>query len=256
MNGPTKILIGAVGTCLLAWSNHSIAGAGERFAGLLQDRAQTVLVSGGMDGITVKAARDPALSRTLILSGDKSETDRQTAIAAVRAVPGAGAVRWAGESGASPVMADAAPAGTDAVVATPKAVADCQQTFDTLVASDTITFRAGSAYINPANDAFLDKVADAAETCGGTRIEVAGHTDTTGSAAINRTMSEARAKAVMADLVKRGVPEQRLSAKGYGSDRLKNTADGTAAENRRIEFDVSAAPNAGPATASTTDNGT
>src|SRR5665648_567630 len=49
-----------------------------------------------------------------------------------------------------------------------------------------------------------------------TKIEVQGHTDDRGSKQLNEKLSQARANSVMAALVKRGIEQERLSAKGYG----------------------------------------
>jgi outer membrane protein OmpA-like peptidoglycan-associated protein len=71
-----------------------------------------------------------------------------------------------------------------------------------------------------------------------TLLTIAGHTDDTGPAALNRKLSQARADAVRDYLVKQGVEPQRLAAKGYGPDQPlapNDTAEGRK-ENRRVEF--------------------
>jgi outer membrane protein OmpA-like peptidoglycan-associated protein len=69
-------------------------------------------------------------------------------------------------------------------------------------------------------------------------LEVQGHTDSTGKPANNLRLSQRRADAVRAYLIKRGIPAERLSAKGYGPDRpveSNETPEGREA-NRRVEF--------------------
>ncbi len=68
------------------------------------------------------------------------------------------------------------------------------------------------------------------------RLLVNGHTDAAGGADYNQNLSERRAMAIRAYLVERfGVAPERLIAIGYGKERLKNTADPLAEENRRVE---------------------
>ena len=79
-----------------------------------------------------------------------------------------------------------------------------------------------------------------AKACEGVSIEVGGHTDSTGSAAGNKTLSDRRANAVMNYLTKAGVPASSITAVGYGQDKpvaTNDTADGKR-QNRRIEFTV------------------
>ncbi|HSW14397.1 MAG TPA: OmpA family protein [Solimonas sp.] len=69
-------------------------------------------------------------------------------------------------------------------------------------------------------------------------IQVAGHTDSIGSAAFNRQLSEARAESVVKTLVASGVPASRLSAIGYGEDKpvADNDSPAGRATNRRVEL--------------------
>ena len=71
-------------------------------------------------------------------------------------------------------------------------------------------------------------------------VEVAGHTDNRGGAAMNLALSQARAGSVVAALVRRGIPEQRLQAHGYGLSRPvdSNATPQGREKNRRVEFRV------------------
>ena len=71
-----------------------------------------------------------------------------------------------------------------------------------------------------------------------TRIDVSGHTDTTGSAAYNQTLSVRRAQSVAAELVKDGVPRTAIDIHGYGFSRpLVPTGPGIREpQNRRVEI--------------------
>jgi outer membrane protein OmpA-like peptidoglycan-associated protein len=71
-----------------------------------------------------------------------------------------------------------------------------------------------------------------------TRIEVTGHTDTSGSATYNQGLSVRRANAVAAELVRLGVPSSEIVARGVGQTQLLvQTPDGVREpQNRRVEI--------------------
>jgi outer membrane protein OmpA-like peptidoglycan-associated protein/uncharacterized protein YidB (DUF937 family) len=104
-----------------------------------------------------------------------------------------------------------------------------------------INFASGSAAI-PADQAeVLKKSAEAIKAASaGARLEVGGHTDNKGVAAGNLKLSQARAEAVKAFLIKQGVKADALIAKGYGDTKPAATNDTVAGRfaNRRIEFSV------------------
>lgn len=70
------------------------------------------------------------------------------------------------------------------------------------------------------------------------RVEISGHTDNTGNAAYNQQLSEKRAKAVYAYLISKGIKQERLSSKGFGSSKpiISNDSEAGRQQNRRIEF--------------------
>jgi OOP family OmpA-OmpF porin len=105
-----------------------------------------------------------------------------------------------------------------------------------------IYFDTGSATITADSQETLTSAATAIKQApADTRIEVGGHTDNTGDAAANMTLSQQRADAVATRLGELGVAAGTLTAKGYGQDkpRADNGTDGGRAQNRRIEFMVS-----------------
>jgi OOP family OmpA-OmpF porin len=103
-----------------------------------------------------------------------------------------------------------------------------------------VNFATNSATLTPGSAAILDEAAATLIKRGDVRVEVAGHTDNTGSAARNRVLSQQRAETVMRYLVSKGVNAANLSARGYGPDQPvaeNRTASGRAA-NRRVELQV------------------
>lgn len=72
------------------------------------------------------------------------------------------------------------------------------------------------------------------------KVEISGHTDDIGSASYNRTLSQKRAEAVSEYLTGRGIPKERIQAKGYGFDHPvgDNRTEEGRARNRRTELKI------------------
>lgn len=102
-----------------------------------------------------------------------------------------------------------------------------------------INFQTGSAELLVDSHGTLDKVADTAKKYPNLKLRVEGHTDSTGSAALNQTLSQKRADAVRDYLVNSaGVSADQITAVGFGQTRpiaSNDTAEGRA-KNRRVEF--------------------
>ena len=115
---------------------------------------------------------------------------------------------------------------------------ECVGRFEILSRAGSIYFRSGSAELDPESVFFLNTLLNIVQRCPSLGIEVGGHTDSKGGAALNQRLSEARAGSVVAYLVDKGVESARLSAKGYGELRpvATNDTDQGRARNRRIEF--------------------
>ena len=73
------------------------------------------------------------------------------------------------------------------------------------------------------------------------KVIVEGYTDSTGSASYNQSLSQSRATAVMAALVRAGVEPSRIVAQGYGKEYpvADNASDAGRAQNRRVEVTIS-----------------
>jgi len=105
--------------------------------------------------------------------------------------------------------------------------------------SVAVTFRVNSALLSPEAKQQLDGLAQKAMTAKGYMIEVAGHTDSTGSDAKNFRLSQARAESVVQYLaVTHKIPLRRfVTPMGYGRTEAvadNSTASGRA-QNRRVE---------------------
>lgn len=101
-----------------------------------------------------------------------------------------------------------------------------------------IAFEFDSADLTERARLDLDNVADALNgpELIGTRLTIEGHTDASGSAAYNLRLSQQRAEAVVAYLMRRGVAAGRLHAVGFGEHRLLPEHGETDDRQRRVEI--------------------
>jgi OmpA-OmpF porin, OOP family len=123
----------------------------------------------------------------------------------------------------------------------PPAPARVVLTASSITISDKVQFQTGSSTILPVSFGLLDEVAKVlTDNPQIELLQVEGHTDSTGTAAINRTLSQKRAESVMAYLSSKGVPGGRMKAKGFGPDKpvADNTTDDGKEKNRRVEFNI------------------
>lgn len=100
------------------------------------------------------------------------------------------------------------------------------------------TFRIGSAELPELLKQQLDVFAEVlkGKKGSGREVRIIGHADASGTDAINQSLSLRRAEAVKTYLVERGADAGMLSVVGVGSTELKNPANPTGAENRRVEI--------------------
>ncbi len=101
-----------------------------------------------------------------------------------------------------------------------------------------VNFQSGRSVLTRDSYLVLDQVAGSLVANPEIRIEIAGYTDNTGSAALNLRLSNARALAVRAYLARKGVSPGRMVAKGYGLTNpiATNTTPQGRAQNRRVEL--------------------
>jgi outer membrane protein OmpA-like peptidoglycan-associated protein len=108
----------------------------------------------------------------------------------------------------------------------------------TLNMPGNITFATNSSDLNASFFEVLNSVSTVLNEFNQTVIEVAGHTDSTGTDAINQPLSERRAGAVAAYLGTRSVRTDRIITVGMGSGRpvASNETDAGRQQNRRVEL--------------------
>jgi outer membrane protein OmpA-like peptidoglycan-associated protein len=124
-------------------------------------------------------------------------------------------------------------------VETPAAEAPAEETVTSLrFKADVFQFEVGSAKLTPASQTKAKAVADALRPWIGnwSRIDVEGHTDSSGLAARNLELSQKRAESIRAFLITQGLPENSLSAQGFGSERPLPDLPRDAPDHRRVEL--------------------
>ena len=101
-----------------------------------------------------------------------------------------------------------------------------------------ITFDVGKATIKPESMGEINRIVQLMNENPTLKFSVEGHTDSTGNATSNQTLSEQRSQAIVAKLVELGIAQDRLTAvgKGQNSPIADNNTDGGRAKNRRVEF--------------------
>lgn len=101
-----------------------------------------------------------------------------------------------------------------------------------------LLFAVDSATVSAAQQANLRSIAGSLNNYPNTTVNVIGHTDNTGEAAYNQSLSERRASAVASVLVNSGVAPARIRSVGRGEDApiaSNLTAEGRQ-QNRRVEI--------------------
>ena len=99
-----------------------------------------------------------------------------------------------------------------------------------------MSFELGSAQLTSAARATLDRFAAGLIRVGSFRpFTIEGHTDRSGSRALNASLSQARARSVVDYLASKGVDRGRLGARGYGFDRPLPGRSAADSANRRVE---------------------
>jgi OmpA-OmpF porin, OOP family len=109
-----------------------------------------------------------------------------------------------------------------------------------IISLDGVTFAFDSDVVTADERGTLREAVETLKRYPALRVEIAGHTDSVGSAAYNQNLSERRARSVLEYLVGAGIERDRLSARGYGQAEpvADNATDAGRAQNRRVELRV------------------
>ncbi|MFC5271417.1 OmpA family protein [Adhaeribacter terreus] len=103
-----------------------------------------------------------------------------------------------------------------------------------------ILFATNSAELRPQSQADIRTLAATLKKYGDTNVIIEGHTDNTGSDAINQPLSERRAQSVANYTIAQGVEPSRISTQGFGSSKpvADNTTEAGKQANRRVEIAI------------------
>ncbi|MEO5685042.1 MAG: OmpA family protein [Chitinophagaceae bacterium] len=105
-----------------------------------------------------------------------------------------------------------------------------------------VFFGTNMSNINSNSQLALDKLVKVFKAYPETNILVEGHTDDVGGASYNETLSQKRASTVGNYIKSAGIASSRVTIKWYGETQPKvdNSSDANKAENRRVEFAITA----------------
>ncbi len=101
-----------------------------------------------------------------------------------------------------------------------------------------INFETGKSEIKTESAPIINQIVEMMKQNPDLKISIEGHTDDTGNAASNQTLSESRAKSVMNELISKGIVSSRLKSKGWGQTKpiADNTTEEGKQKNRRVEI--------------------
>lgn len=105
-----------------------------------------------------------------------------------------------------------------------------------------VNFAFDSSDLTASARANLDKLAQVLKNNLDTNINIYGHTDSKGTDQYNQALSERRANSVRSYLISKGISGSRMFSMGVGEaePRASNDTDAGRAENRRVEFAITA----------------
>ena len=120
----------------------------------------------------------------------------------------------------------------------PRVYQDVEVTSTGIVIHQRVYFEFNRAVIQPRSFPILNTVAQVMRDFPDISVEIQGHTDSRGRDEYNLNLSGERAEAVRSYLIQQGIPNGRMTARGYGETRPidTNRTDAGRANTRRVEF--------------------
>lgn len=108
---------------------------------------------------------------------------------------------------------------------------------DGFIALD-ILFDTGKSTIKEESQPIIDQIFELLNANPSLNVSIEGHTDNVGTPESNKTLSDARAKAVLDAMVSKGISKTRLTSIGWGQERpvADNRTEEGRAKNRRVEI--------------------
>ena len=108
-----------------------------------------------------------------------------------------------------------------------------------------ILFKLNSSTLNAVSKTALSQFAASLKNTPETDITIWGHTDNTGTLAVNERISAQRAEAVADFLVQNGIPRSRMTTAGkaYNEPVASNDTEAGRAQNRRVDIYITANEN-------------
>ncbi len=197
----------------------------------------------GASTAAARAAADKAAADAVAKeAADKAAADAAAKAAAEQTAAGRAAAAKAAADKAAADAAAAAKAAADKAAADAAAKA-AESAYKTLLTDKPVTlegasFASGSSKLNTSANAQLDDIVKFAADNKDAGLTIVGYTDDRGNAAKNEKLSAARAAAVKAYLVGKGVAADRITTNGAGSANPigDNKTDAGRAQNRRVEI--------------------
>lgn len=109
-----------------------------------------------------------------------------------------------------------------------------------LIMPGNITFDSNESIVKSSFKPVLDSIAKVLVEYNKTMVNVAGYTDSTGTASLNKKLSGERADAVANYLIMKGVASTRVNSAGYGSSNpiASNSTAAGREQNRRVEISL------------------
>lgn len=208
--------------------------ADRSLAALRRDGLTDVTVSfTGRDGtVRVRTAADADRARTIVQDQEGVRVAR-VIVASAQPASTPPVATPATPPVSTPTPAPQAPTSTPS--APPLTVAQARAQ---IAGAGVVEFDTGAATLTAASRPVLAKIATILAANPAMKLRIEGHTDSTGPAARNLTLSRQRARAIYDALKKLGVAASRMSMIGYGETRprVPNTSEHNRSLNRQATF--------------------